>query len=730
MSLFKELKRRSVIRVSAAYVIIAWLLIQVLELAADSFEAPAWVMKMIITAAAIGFIPAALFSWAFELTPEGIKKDSEVDKSNSDTSHTAKKLDYVTIAAALGVAGLFGWQQINPPTSIPASVNSTEQTTSQENTSTETDNTNPETDAASIAVLPFTDLSPEGDQEYFSDGISEELLNVLAHVKEMKVAGRTSSFSFKGKNMDLREIGRILGVATILEGSVRKQGKRVRITAQLIKVDDGFHLWSENYDRDLTDIFAVQDEIALAISKALMPHLMGGDTPKPQTTTRTEVSAYEKFFEARQLVRARTFEGLNRARTLLDEIITADPGYAPAYALQAQVAILLSDMLGGYGTTPVPQALAAAYPLVDKALELDPNLADAYASQGFVLSTDEKSEQAITAFRKAIDLNPNHLAASMWLAIELTADRRYRDKADTLQDIFNKDPLFGPIGTNLIGELARLGEFERAQVVVNRLVAIDPNSTKTMMVKAGLEYRRGRIGAATQVFKTLFEMDSNLRMSDAIAGGYLDLGAQEVAREFGGPIYDFWASLTQGDFDRAEKELIALLAQSPNNAFFQNQYLWVLNLTKRDDAAIKYFNDTWQDLREFESKVYNPYSDNPPNFDAIAQSYKNTGDEENFAKVMRRWRTTIDLNRAGGLISWRNDWEEAKLLLLSDDPEGAITVMDAAFERDTILPIYALGLAMFDDVRQNPNFMALDTKNRKRLNEERALLDLPPLPEK
>jgi len=266
LTLFAELKRRNVFRVAIAYAIASWVLIQIIDVISPVFAIPEWAPKLIIILLAVGLVPALVFAWAFEMTSEGIKKEAEVDRSGSIVHQTGRKLNYViTGFLVVAVALLLVERQLRPVVTAEPDV-AAEAVTSEE----------PRNDN-SIAVLPFVNMSSDPEQEFFSDGITEQILNSLASVQELKVAGRTSSFAFKGRNEDLRIIGEALGVENILEGSVRKSGTTVRITAQLVQVEDGFHLWSATYDRELTDVFAIQDEIANEILKQLRSKLLADD---------------------------------------------------------------------------------------------------------------------------------------------------------------------------------------------------------------------------------------------------------------------------------------------------------------------------------------------------------------------------------------------------------------------------------------------------------------------
>jgi TolB-like protein len=250
--LFEELKRRNVFKVGTAYVVLAWLLAQVTDIFLEPFGAPEWVIKTILLLLIIGFPLALLFAWAFELTPEGLKKEKDVDRSQSITHETGQKLNFAIIFILVLALGYFAIDKfVLEPQRKAETARQSASPVAEPDTSSD----------KSIAVLPFVNMSEDAGNEYFSDGISEEILNSLAKVKDLKVAGRTSSFAFKGRDQDLRQIGDALGVNHILEGSVRKAGAKVRITAQLIQVEDGFHLWSETYDRELTDVFAIRGHI-------------------------------------------------------------------------------------------------------------------------------------------------------------------------------------------------------------------------------------------------------------------------------------------------------------------------------------------------------------------------------------------------------------------------------------------------------------------------------------
>jgi TolB-like protein len=253
----EELKRRNVFKVGAAYLVVSWLILQLVQSVREPLGLPEWTDAFFIVLLSVGLPMALLFAWAFELTPDGVKKTKEVDKETSVTANTGRKLNYAIIATLAIALAYSVFDRVNQPDSV-------EITEATDTVAAEQGIGN-----TSIAVLPFVDMSSDQDQEYFSDGISEELLNVLAKIPELRVAARTSSFQFKGQNVDIGNVAEQLNVDHVLEGSIRKADTRIRITAQLIRADTGYHLWSETYDRELTDIFGIQDEISAAIVAAL-----------------------------------------------------------------------------------------------------------------------------------------------------------------------------------------------------------------------------------------------------------------------------------------------------------------------------------------------------------------------------------------------------------------------------------------------------------------------------
>ncbi len=336
MSFFAELKRRNVFRVVAAYVVMSWLLLQVADVASNAFNLPDWTFRFMLLVLAIGLIPAAVFSWVFEMTPEGIKKESEVGPGQSITHSTGRRLNYITIGMVIVGIVFVLWQQQMAPApraQAPATVAATQDSDS---TTPPASEVAPPGDSRSIAVLPFVNMSSDPENEYFADGLSEELLNQLAQIPNLQVAGRTSSFSFKGKDEDLREIGATLGVANVLEGSVRRQGDQVRVTAQMIRVNDGFHLWSNTYERTMDDVFAIQDDISSNVANALKIVLDESARQRMQAAGVRNVEAFVEYQKGRESFELAHGTGdlmadLREGLVHFDRAIELVPGFGAAY---------------------------------------------------------------------------------------------------------------------------------------------------------------------------------------------------------------------------------------------------------------------------------------------------------------------------------------------------------------------------------------------------------------
>jgi len=510
MKMLGEMKRRNVFRIGLAYILVAWVLIQVGDLTAQIYHAPGWVLGVFITFLILGFPLALYLSWTFALTTVGIRKESDVNQIASLTRKTGRKLDYITMALLAVVVGMVTMEQYMPDPSMPeAVVETAHPATGPE----------PVIDENSIAVLPFINMSADTGQDYFSDGLSEELLNVLTHVEGLNVASRTSSFAYKNDSRNIRQIARTLRVANILEGSVRKAGDRLRITAQLIDTSNDRHLWSDSYDRDMDDIFQIQDEIANAIVSALTTELGVGLQAVNVESATSNLDAYDLYLKARELFIAR--ENLPTSWKLLEQATHMDPQFARAWEALAAVHSVATSWFPGDGIDHEALALAAAH----RALEIDPGLSMAYAVIGMKHEiTGAGYAGAIKNLDFAIENDPKNATAWLWRGIKLK-DMGYIEKAVT--------------------------DFEKC-------LSIDAGYLLCSQYKASGLLALGEIEAAIKQFEATFE-DNFHGTDDTFVSYYVHTGQRKMAllvaalaiRNQSAPIKDWIEAIENPNDDHA-----------------------------------------------------------------------------------------------------------------------------------------------------------------------------------
>jgi TolB-like protein/Tfp pilus assembly protein PilF len=524
-----ELRRRNMFRVAAAYLVVGWMLIQVVTLIEAPLSLPTWTDTLVIVLLGLSFPVAMLLAWAFEMTPEGMQKTT---RAEGDVKfRPLGGTDFVLIGLMVVVLGMIGFQILRDG---PAPVVQPIAQTPRGETS------------VSIAVLPFVDLSEDGDQEYFSDGISEEILNVLVRIPELGVAGRTSSFAFKNQNQDLRIIGEALGVNHVLEGSVRRSGDRLRITAQLIRASDGFHIWSETYDRDLIDIFAIQDEIALAVSEQLAVSL-GLSRESLSRSTTSNIQAYESYLRARPLFFARGVDNLEQALVLLSHATALDPNFAPAWETMAGVYSVMASYAVGTEFEYVQQWRSAGQAAADRAISLAPNSAEAHAYLGVIKANALDWISAFESLDRAIELAPNDPAVLDAVA------QRFAD----------------------VGYSAQAMEYSQRAVQIEPLVAVYRNTLAWTHLNIGqgdIEVALAQHRAGIEIDPTLAYLHNNL-MDELIADGRLEeaSAALERAHAAGGYPEDIYLARRRiNDAWASGESALRAAAESlgPNGAFY------------------------------------------------------------------------------------------------------------------------------------------------------------------
>ena len=526
-SLYEELKRRNVVRVALLYGAVAWVLIQIVDIVMPRLGIPDWSITLVIVLLGIGFPIALIFAWAFELTPEGLKRTREVSPEASTTSATGQKINHLIIgllclALVVVVIDSYVLQDAVQPATVPSVV-----------TPSETP------DLTSIAVLPFVNMSADPEQEYFADGVSEELLNLLAKVEDFRVVGRTSSFAFKGKNDDLRVIAEKLGVTTILEGSVRKDGEHIRVTAQLIKADDGYHLWSETYDRKLDSIFAIQDEIAGEVVTALKTTLLDdGDagSARPATVALARdkptdnMEAYTSYLRGQHLIRSRVGEDMFKALREFRHAVGLDPDFAEAHVGVANGYTLLAN----YGYRNIDEVGPLADASIDRALALNPDLGGAWAAKGLLQELQGATpEETLPLLKKAVSLNPNDAQSLAWLAGDYGDAYQFDDQFATLQEAYALDPLSAIIIFNMAIVSKAHGLDDEATRLADELESLMPDKVPPYRLRGQLARQDSDFVAEIRwQHRALTVNPASVPTLVSLSGNVRDIGQLEAAERF------------------------------------------------------------------------------------------------------------------------------------------------------------------------------------------------------
>jgi TolB-like protein/Tfp pilus assembly protein PilF len=572
MSLFSELKRRNVFRVAIAYTVIAWLLAQVADLAFDNFGTPEWVSKTILFLLVLGFPLAIFFAWAFELTPEGLKKEKDVVREASITAHTGRKLDYSIIVLLVIALGYFVWESRIADRSLEV-----DQATEQVAAATAEDAVI-ENDK-SIAVLPFDNRSSREEDEFFTEGIHDDLLTTIAKIGSMKVISRTSVMAYKDTTKNIREIAKELGVANILEGGVQRSGNQVRINVQLIDAATDRHLWAEIYDRELTaeNIFSIQSEISKAIADALQATLSPEEQEKLEVVHTHSLEAYESYLLGRKLWTARTADSNAESVKHFQHAIDLDPAYALAYVGLSDAYRFKVYYEGADPGDVFPLARRA----LETALQINDQLGEAYASLGTLKRNARDYSGADADFRRAIELSPNHLPSYNWYALSLGYQGRNEEALAMYRKGLALDPLSAVLRSNVGYQLFAVGRFDEARKSFERSIAMHPTSgfgySGYAVYHAGV---RGRIDDAALWMSNALEVDP----TDAGTMGFLA-----------------FMYLTLGDSDTAEQWLDQSIVAQPDNGSQKVTRLSLLilrdNKDERDEAE-ELANDVYAFVNE------------------------------------------------------------------------------------------------------------------------------------
>ena len=723
MSFFAELKRRNVFRVATAYVVVGWLFTEIAMTLLPTFGAPEWVAKAIIFFFALAFLPIMVFVWAFELTPEGIKLEKDVDRSESITSETGKKLNYVTIGAvAIGIAFLaFTRLSGQAPVAAPEEVILTE-------------------GAPSVAVLPFVNMSGNAENEYFSDGLTETLLHMLAQIPELKVAARTSSFAFKGEESDVREIAAALDVAHVLEGSVQRSGDRVRITAQLIRADDGFHVWSANFDRTLDDIFAIQDEIAGKVGTALSASLLGSNQPANVVGIGTEnLAAYDLYLHALSERIKGSYGALGNAEGMLKDALALDAGF---YEAKTELAYVYVDQWQT-GLAEGQSALRDVIALAEQVLADRPDdvrttaiLYYAEFMQSMFSGDPQAAFATLPLLEEHANRHPGDIETGKMLAVLLSRFNRGEEAADRLNTLIGFDPLNPALHYDLAVVYRELEQWQEVREAAERSLELEP-AQPNALTAVGWSYRNQGDGVGfVRYYLQGMDVDpQDHELPAHIAEFLYDFNLPEEAAEFhrrvlsiapsSPPAYllELLRARETGDVAAARAAARKALGddiENRNSAYEEAAEFLI------EDAIV---NGTTGEVMAYLSSVVPGLGDTAAN---VGMKYMTINFElinlkfamEPWDEAMRHFSLMMDFTRSFGFEPDDDPFTKAILSLDKGDADGAIEIMVADFAETT--PAQAPRLANAENapwmaqIVDDPRMTAAIEDFKRRREQQRA----------
>ena len=559
-SFLSELRRRNVLRVAAAYAVVAWILIEAGSVLLPTFGAPESAFQIYVVVVIAGFLASLVLAWVFEVTPEGVKLERNVERSESVTTRTGRKLNVVIIGlliVALGISVTLNVTGMRDLALMSAG----------------------KVDRLSIAVLPFTSRSTDPDNELFADGIHDDLLTRLANVAVLKVISRTSVMEYRNTTKNLRQIAEELGVGTVLEGAVQRVGDNVRINAQLIDAATDEHLWANSYDRQLSlqNIFAIQSEISAEITGALRATLTNEEQSRLANVPTENMEAYRLAMQGRANLYKRRLETLLQAREQFEQATELDPDYAEAYAGLADSVILLFN---NHTAISREEMLTVAEPALDKALSINPDLADAYASLGLLKTKiwDEARKgpelnEAEAAYLRAIELNPNHARAYMWFATLRTIEQRFDEAVELYNQSLRVDPLGRIPYANLPGLYAQMGRNDDALDLYLKAIGIHPEWPTAYQNLSQHLQGMGRLDEAIAWGLRGQELSTDPLAGAIMAASYVEFGDNDKARKVLAempvehPLYDLGNginSVLDGDFAAAVAAFEDVVMSSDN----------------------------------------------------------------------------------------------------------------------------------------------------------------------
>ncbi len=507
---FAELKRRNVYKVAVAYAVVAWLIIQVATQVFPFFEVPNWAVRLVVLVLVLGFPVALIFSWAFEITPEGIKLESEIEGNKSITRSTGRKLIGVTAILGVVALSLLLFQLTHPKSKTPNEFPPRPQ------------------DSKSIAVLPFDNLSRDPDNAFFADGVQDEILTRLAAVADLKVISRTSTEKYRSKPENLREIAQQLGVTHILEGSVQRSSDQVRINVQLINALTDAHLWAESYDRKLIDTFAVESDVAKKIADTLKAKLSGSEKKALAARPTDNGAAYQLYLKGRFFWNKRTGADLHTAAAYFRQAIEADSQYAEAYAGLAQAELLIPVFGAGRPAEFFPKAKDAA----QRAIDLDETSAEGHTAMAMLQLFDFRFAESEKQFRRAIELNPNYATAHHWFGNSLLVTLgRFDEAVAEGRRAIELDPLSLIINADLGSTLIVARRYDEAIAQLQHTLQLDTNFAYAHWNLGEALYLKGDIQGGIAELERAAQLDDDPEITALLGAAWVKAGDHAKAKD-------------------------------------------------------------------------------------------------------------------------------------------------------------------------------------------------------
>lgn len=709
-----ELSRRKVLRTMGAYAVMVFVVLQLMDAAVEPLRLPDWIPTLVVVAAILGFPVVFVLAWFFDVTSGGIKRTLAAGLLTR-TQTTAMFSFMLVATAGLGAVFYHYYSGVfeDEPAAVAQSVAPQREFSAPEN---------------SIAVLPFTDMSEQGNQAHFADGIAEEILNLLAQVKGLHVAARTSSFALRDRDADIREIGRLLNVATVLEGSIKTSGNRIRLTAQLINVADGYHIWSQSYDRELTDLFAIQDEVASAISEALVDSFAGLSS-NPASRTRN-LAAFEAFRTGRLHWWRRSPQEIQRAIELFAQALEHDPSFAPAYAAIADSMLLLSS----YGNITQVEAIERAQPMIEKALELDPESAEAFAALGLARWQIGHMDSAESSLRQAVALNGDYIPARLWLGGLLGEQGRIPEQGVVLQEAMALDPLNELLAINYAGNLYVQGDYSAARELLTGLVRIRPDSPTLLRTLSGYAAGHGDLVEAWEYAHRSYSLEpESPAVITTMARAWMELDelerAEAVLREGMELAADnadlktqyFQLMLIAGRFEEAERMVREQygddIASLPER--FQRFYHFQMGIVHVVQGELPAAREQFEQAIDPDMR---PGFDGDQVFSLTMASFLNEqlGDEERARQRLAEAERAVQRARINGIDDAGIYYTEAILHILRDETEQAIAALQSAYDRGWRQGWVLQIDGRLDPLRDEPAFLEIRDRIEQDISQARA----------